>query len=430
MDEQQFLQILHEEMLPALGCTDPVGLAFATACARKYDTREIVAIEGFLSVNIIKNATAVCIPNTDGRHGVELAMALGAIAGDVDKGLEVLSGVHPQDVERAMCLLADGRVNVAIADNEEKLYVKIILKTKAMETEVIISGQYTHVISVRQKKNDTFFQLYSVGNGQPDGPCIVIESLQSLLSFSQEVPLSQLGIIEQAVTKNMAIAQEGLENEYGMAIGKGLGKLSFESSKITDMVLTAMMWSTASTDARMAGVALPVISNSGSGNQGLVSTIPVVCVAKKTDATHEQLIRAVLISNLVTIYIKQKLGTLSAVCGAVIAAIGSSCGVVYLLGGKEQEMDDAIQRVIGSLTGMICDGAKAGCSLKVAACSGTAVLMAFLAMQGEKEGKAEGIVGANAEMTVNNFIGISTEGMKGMDDVILKIIMQKGNTSL
>ncbi|MGE4486170.1 MAG: serine dehydratase subunit alpha family protein [Oscillospiraceae bacterium] len=425
MNEDKFIRILEREMLPALGCTDPVGIAYAAARAREMTRGEIVGIEGELSVNIIKNAAAVSIPNTGGRCGVALAMALGAVAGAADMGLEVLSRVSEADVINALALIRDDRVKTSVSAGGKKLYIKITVRTAKDEAEVVIEDSYTKVVSavcngravplgIAEEKNE------SAGALQVSGL-----SFKSIAAFADRVPIEKLGIIRQAVEKNMAIAEEGLKSDYGISVGRGIQKLIQEGTVPESAAVSAKMWAAAAADARMAGCPMPVISNSGSGNQGIASTVPVIAVARRLKADREKSYRAVCVSSLAAIYMKEKLGTLSPACGAVAAAIGSSSGIVYLLGGGAGQMVLAMKNIVATLSGILCDGAKAGCALKICACSDTAVTMAFLAMQNKSAGETDGIVGAGEKETVKNFARVSLDGMERADDIVLDIILNK-----
>jgi len=424
MNNDIFVKILEKEMVPALGCTDPVGVAFAAAYAKKHARGELISISGELSANIIKNAAAVVIPRTGGKCGIALAVALGAIGGNADKGLEVLADITEEDVRKAEDLIGKGLINLRVSQNEKKLYMKISVKTEQDEAVVTIGDSYTRVISVLVNQEQVFSRNDDQCNDEV-GFGYNLLSLESILNFAKQVPLDKLEIIKKAVEMNLAIAEEGLTGTYGVAAGKSI-KSYVEGGKLgEDLVSTAMMWTAAATDARMAGCEIPVISNTGSGNQGLVSTVPVISVAKKIGASYEKMIRAVAISSLVTIYIKDKLGALSATCGAVIAGAGTSCGVVYLLGGGRDNMLAAMQSTFGNIAGMLCDGAKAGCALKVATCTNAGVMAAMMAMDNRGIKGTDGIVGSDENQTIANFIQVANEGMNAADPVILDIILKK-----
>lgn len=424
MNQSEFIKILEREMVPALGCTDPVGLAYAAAYAKKNARGKLQSISGELSPNIIKNAAAVCIPKTGGKCGIALAAAIGAIGGNADKGLEVLADITGDDVRMAEEFLACGQIGFKVSENPKKLYIKLAVTTDQDEATVVVEDSYTGITSVVVNQKSIYSKAPE-GYTEPDNLPYQCLSLENILKFADEVPLEKLEIIKRAVTMNMVIAEEGISKDYGVSVGKNIQSFVHEGKMAEDFVSTAMMWTAAATDARMAGCEIPVISNTGSGNQGLASTVPVISIAKKMNADYEKMIRAVTISSLVTIYIKDKLGVLSAVCGAVIAGAGTGCGVVYLLGGGKNHMLAALQSTLGDVTGMLCDGAKAGCALKVATCTNTGVMAAMMAMNNNGIKGTDGIVGYSEEQTIANFIKVATDGMNKMDHVILDIILKK-----
>ena len=433
MNMPLIVRILEKEMIPALGCTDPVGVAYAAAYARQFAPGDLESVCGELSVNIIKNAAAVCIPKTAGKCGVGFALALGAIAGNAQKGLEVLADVTPEAVKKAASMIEQGSVSLAVSENPKKLYMKVKVRASGGEAVVVIEDSYTGVtgITVNGKAIETEKDSLSETSSSLQKTAVKaalpyeLLSLESILAFADEVPIESLGIIKKAIRMNMIIAEEGFANDYGVAVGKHI-RSYVENGKMGEgLASTAMMWTAAATDARMAGCDIPVISNTGSGNQGLASTIPVISIARTLDLSEEKLIRAVAVSSLVTIYIKEKLGALSAVCGAVIAGAGASCGIVYLLGGGRDQMLTALKSTLGDIAGMLCDGAKAGCAMKVATCTNTGVIAALMAMDNMGIRGTDGIVGCDENKTIDNFIQIATEGMDKMDSVILDIILKK-----
>ena len=424
MNQDLFIKVLEKEMVPALGCTDPAGPAYAAAYARKHASGELLSISAELSANLIKNAAAVCIPKTCGKCGIALAVAVGAFGGSAEKGLEVFSNVTEGDVSKAEDFIRRGCVHIKQSKNNKKLYIKIVVKTEQDEVVVTIEDSYTRITSVLVNQICIFIDF---SESQLIGTDLSYDflSLQNILDFASKVPIDKLKIIERAIELNMKIAEEGVRKKYGVSVGKSIQEYVSQGKMGEDFINTAVMWTAAATDARMAGCELPVISNTGSGNQGLVSTVPVISIAKKMNSSYEKMIRAVTISSLVTVYIKDKLGMLSAVCGAIIAAAGASCGVVYLLGGNREPMLTALQSTLGGLAGMLCDGAKAGCAIKVAACTNIGIMAALMAMDDNGIKGTDGIVGFTEEQTIANFIKVSAEGMQKMDHTVLGIILQK-----
>ncbi len=423
-DIDLFTEILEREMTPALGCTDPAGIAFAAAYARQHIKGRLLEVRSEISVNVIKNAAAVCIPRTGGRHGVRLALALGAIAGNAENGLEVFRDLMPEDTEQAQSMIDREAVSFSVAAAPETLYIKVTVTTTEGSASAVIRGSYTNVAGLIVNGKSIPLKTEAESAEKPKLPYDRL-SLAAILSYAETVPIDRLGIIEKAISMNMAIAEEGFVKNYGMCAGRNIKKYVENGRMGRGLASTAMMCVASATDARMAGCDMPVISNTGSGNQGLASTVPVVSIARMLDAPHEAMVRAVAVSSLVTIYIKRKLGALSAVCGAVIAGAGTGCGAVYLLGGDREQMLAALNSTLGDVAGMICDGAKAGCSMKVATCTNTGIVSALMAMDQKGIEGSDGIVDSDETITIDNFIKIATEGMGNMDHVILDIILKK-----
>lgn len=424
MNHDYIVAILEKEMVPALGCTDPAGIAYAAAFARNHGTGEVRRITCRLSANIIKNAAAVCIPRTNGRCGVALAIGLGAFGGDPEMGLEVFSGITEEHIQEAEAFVASGRLHLEASNSDKKLYIQLEMETEKDLVEVLIQDSYTNIISLRVNGEEKIAACRSFSEKAEEGSYPEL-SLSTILVFAETVPLEKLKIIEKAAEMNMIIAEEGMARDYGISVGRNIRESVGQGVLAEDYSTTAMMWVAAATDARMAGCDIPVVSNTGSGNQGLASTIPVISIARKMGADYEQMIRALTISSLVTIYIKNRLGFLSAVCGAVIAGTGTACGAVYLLGGREAELLSGMKSVLGNAAGMVCDGAKAGCSMKVATCTQAGVLAALLAVKGYGIQGTDGVVDEEEEKTIDNFIRVATDGMEGMDRVLLDIILKK-----
>lgn len=426
MDFNGILRIIDKEMVPALGCTDPAGVAYAAAYSKKYGKGKILSIEAELSANVIKNAFAVAIPNTNGRCGITLALALGATVGKEEKKLEVFSDITEEGIKEADRLIASKKVHVSAADNDKKLFIRVSLQTEEAQVEVVIEDTYTNVTSLSINGKEHLLLLEPLkSNGNEEELPYYYLSLKSILDFSVRVPIDKLERIQQAVDLNMDIAKKGMEGGYGISVGRNIQNAVRRGTMCEDYSTIAMMWTAAATDARMAGLSYPVISNTGSGNQGLASTIPIIAIAEKREESYEKLIRAVTISSLVTILIKHKLGVLSAVCGATIASTGVACGLVYLMGGSEKDMLTAMKSVVGNVVGMVCDGAKAGCSMKVATCTQAAVLAALMAIEGFGIQGTDGIVDDSEEKTIDNLIKLATSGMEKVDQVLLDIILEK-----
>ena len=422
--QERFLKIMEKEMVPAVGCTEPIAVCYTAAVARKHAPDEVKKVRCRASVNIIKNVASVTIPGTHGRNGMKLACALGVAKPDVDRKLEILDGLTEEQLQTAVSLVEEGLVEVEMADVKCALYIEVEIETELHKVRTIT--QYAHVnttlLEVDGKLEHTLNE--GVRAEQTDGLYQVL-NLKTILDFSNTVPMEDLSIVRNAIKTNTAIAKDGLAREYGLQVGKTLSESVDKLMLSNDLATYAMMLASAGSDARMAGSPLPAYSNSGSGNQGITATMPVVAAAEKLNTTEEQTVRACAISNLTAIFIKHKLGKLSSVCGAIVAATGAACGIVYLMGGKLPETVSAVKNMLGNVAGMFCDGAKASCALKVSTCANAAVQAAILAMNTHYIKGTDGIVGNTADETVANYCRILSEGVPELDKTLLDIIISK-----
>lgn len=423
-NEEKFLKIMEKEMVPALGCTEPIAVSYTAGVARKHAPGKVKKVSCRASVNIIKNVASVKIPGTEGRNGMKLACALGVAKPDVDRKLEILEGLTEAQLKEALALIEEDKVDVQLADVKCALYIEVTVETDQHIARTIT--QYAHV-------NTTMLEVDGEIKRLADGGAVVDETeayydslnLKTILDFASTVPLERLHIVQDAIDTNTAIAKDGLAREYGLQVGKTLSESVSNLMLSSDLATYAMMLASAGSDARMAGSSLPAYSNSGSGNQGITATMPVVAAAEKLFKNREQTVRACTISNLTAIFIKHKLGKLSSVCGAVVAATGSACGIVYLMGGKLPEIVSAVKNMLGNVAGMFCDGAKASCALKVSTCANAAVQAAILAMNTHYIKGTDGIVGNTADETVANYCRILAEGVPELDKTLLDIIISK-----
>ena len=429
MDKQKIIDILNSEMELATGCTEPAAIALTAATAAKHLGGEPVEnIAVCASGNMIKNAMAAGIPGTP-YTGIEYAAAIGAVGGDPEKGLQVIDCVEPKAYEAAEKLVAEKKVTVKVANVTEKLYVDITLKGKTMVSRAVISGSHTNVVLI-QENGKTVYQASASGQDQSGISLEEISrtlSVKKIFEFINEINTvaDPLDIIKKSISINSAISEEGLKNDYGLKIGKTIRAELGEGFVSNDMVTNVMSATTAGADARMAGAPFTVVSNSGSGNQGITATMPVVTVAKWIKAGDDKMIRAVTLSNLIAIYIKSKFGRLSALCGATVAGTGAACGVTYLLGGDLKAIEYAIQNMIGNVTGMLCDGAKADCALKICTCTNAAMQAAFMALKGLRVQKTDGIVDEDVEKSIDNFTDLGNKGSIAMDSLVLSMMLNK-----
>lgn len=455
MNQEYYLQQLEEELVVALGCTEPVSVAFAAALARKeagYD-EPIESIELQASVSIYKNAMSVFIPGTSDM-GAAMAAALGAIGGDPSLNLQVLQNIREEDIVTARNLCAERKVVLDLApQGTPSLYVNVIVHTKNHTGRATVAWKHDLIMELERDGVMTF--LNDTSQVQELTDSITVDDLRDIWDFATTVDIEKLDRIRQAIELNERIAIEGMSNSYGLEVGRSIAKSchvakgsSFiekctscnletdffpeescckvipkvEGCSLSDYCAA---WTAAATDARMVGVSLPVMSNSGSGNQGLTATVPVLSAARYLGSTEEELLRAQTLSHLIAVHVKKSFGRLSPLCGATAAAVGASAGIVLLQGGGIEHVIAAVQNMFGTVTGMICDGAKPGCSLKVSACIYSAVQAVAVAMQGKQIAPTDGVIESDVEETIKNMERISKEGMDNMDELLLNIMLNK-----
>lgn len=425
MDKEKFLDLLARELVVALGCTEPIAVAYAAALAKKYVRGSaIVALDVLVSGNVVKNAMAVTIPGTS-LCGVDMAAALGAVAGNADKNLEVLSGVSAGDIKKAEELVRQGIVRVQVADSDKKLFIEIRIRTEQSSARVIIADEHTRVDVV-----EVDGEVINRAEGRTDEEQESEEEhsfldIESIWDFAMAAAPGDLGIVKLSIELNGAIAEEGLRNPYGLQVGRTMKMYVAQKLLGDDIVNHALALTAAAADARMAGCPLPVVSNSGSGNQGISATVPVIAVGNRLGAPADKILQAVTLSHLISIYIKAKFGRLSALCGAIVSGTGAACGITYLLGGGLAEIRMAIQNMLGNVTGMLCDGAKPGCALKVATCTSAAVQSALLTIRGLEIKSTDGIIETSPVHSIENLCRIGNQGTIELDKIILDIMLNK-----
>lgn len=415
--------LLRREVVPAIGCTEPMAVALCTARARELLGVFPERIEVLLSANILKNAMGVGIPGT-GMIGLPIAVALGAQVGRSEYGLEVLRDVTSEAVEAARDYLATGAVSVALKEGvSETLYVEVRCTAGEQVSEAVIAGAHTRFVYL-SKDGEVALDRRTGSSSCAEAECVPL-TLQRVFDYATTSPADELAFIGEARRLNMAAAEMALGGEYGHSLGRTL-RGEKELHVMGDSLFSRMLaYTSAACDARMAGAMVPVMSNSGSGNQGIAATVPVVVYAEQTGASEERTLRALVLSHLTAVYIKQNLGRLSALCGCVVAATGSSCGIAYLMGGGYREVAYAVQNMIANLTGMICDGAKPSCALKVSSGVSTAVMSALLAIEGKCVTSVEGIIDEDVDCSIRNLTAIGRDGMTATDRLVLDIMTHK-----
>ena len=426
MTEQHYNQIIDlikREVVLSIGCTEPmaVSLCVAKACETLGAQPERISVA--LSANIFKNAMGVGIPNS-GMTGLPIAVALGVVAGRSEYGLEVLRDVDSAAVERAKAFLEEAKPSIFVTDeSDDILFIKVCVEAGKDSAEAIISGSHTNFSSVR-RNGEEVASAEAVGGTKTEAEEVEL-TLRKVYDFAMEVPLEMIEFIGETAEKNVAAAELSFTGNYGHGLGamlhSGVAKNIFGDTLFTNI----LAHTSGACDARMSGAMVPVMSNSGSGNQGISATVPVAIFAVANDVEREKMLRALVLSHLTVIYIKQSLGRLSALCGCVVAATGSACGITYLMGGGFEEVSGAVKNMVANLTGMICDGAKPSCSLKVTSGVATAVLSATLAMNQRVTTSLEGIIENKVDNCVRNLTEIGRNGMSETDKLILKIMTSK-----
>lgn len=417
--------LINREVVPAIGCTEPVAVALCVAKATETLGTTPDEINLALSGNIIKNAMGVGIPGT-GMIGLPIAVALGALVGRSEYGLEVLRDVNDEAVERGRKYIDEGRVNVTCAkDAPSNLHIDVTVTAGHHTARAIISRAHSNFVRIDKDGETIFAEAPQADNSDTDNSANdVALNLAMVYEYATETPVDELRFILETRRMNKAAAEYALNGNYGHDLGR---TISLEGLKyFGDTPLThAISVTSAACDARMGGAPVPVMSNSGSGNQGITATMPVVSYAEDINATEEQTIRALTLSHLTSIYIKQSLGRLSALCGCVVASTGAASGICYLMGGDYDKICATVKNMVANLTGMICDGAKPSCAMKISSGVSTAMISAMLAMNGKCVTSAEGIVTDDVDQTIRNLTSIGRDAMTVTDQLVLQIMTCK-----
>ncbi|MBI9109655.1 serine dehydratase subunit alpha family protein [Maridesulfovibrio ferrireducens] len=426
-------EILHLEVAPALGCTEPVAIALATAAAASVIKNERPEhIEIWVDPNIYKNGLAVIIPGTGGLNGLDTAAALGALCGDPALGLEVLEPVTDEGVNAAYKFKDENNVAVNLLQDQKGIYVRALLTYKDHVTEAIIEGVHDNITSLTMDSLPITDSPLVKKTQAEKADVFKLEdfikklSLDDLIDMINDLDKDDFTFLKEGITYNMRLADYGLKHGSGLGVGLALERLARLKLLTRDMILSARIITSAAADARMGGIKLPAMSSGGSGNHGLTAILPIYAVSKFVDCDEKTLLEAIALSHLVTAYVKAQTGRLSAVCGCSVAAgAGATAGTTYLMGGTSSQMAGAITNLTEDLAGIICDGAKSGCALKLATAAGTAVQAALFAIHGVNVHSTDGIIGTSPEQTMQNIGTLSTQGMIDTDRTILKIMLEK-----
>jgi L-cysteine desulfidase len=422
MEKEKFVELLNQELVIAMGCTEPAACALAGAKAKSLFDGTASMIDVLTSRDMVKNAMGVGIPNCK-MKGVQAAVALGVALGDDSKGLEILSDVN--EMQRA--LAASYTVNLHISEELPSLFVKVSLKDCRHDAVAVISGSHSHFSYLEQDGKILLDE--PLGNTcSPTGDTAFMASvvLADIIGFACTMPERTSSLLLQAAKTNLSLARHALKGEYGLSVGKVTYAGQKEPPRsLDDAFCLAASLAAAASDARMAGCPLPVVINSGSGNQGITITVPIAVVARYLGKDDDELAKALCISELVGLSLTARKDRLSALCGAFTASIGTACGLVYLLGGDRACMDRAVNVMVGDLTGIICDGAKMTCALKIYSCVQSAILACKLAFSGHAPDEESGIVGMDSIQSFDYLSRISHEGMEQTDRTILSIMLEK-----
>lgn len=458
-ERTSIIELIKREVIPAIGCTEPIAVALCVAKATEILGCKPHRIEAHLSANILKNAMGVGIPGT-GMIGLPIAIALGALIGKSEYGLEVLKECTPDAVEAGKRMIADEAISIKLKEGiTEKLYIEITASaattaasgattassataastcaaSAATTTTTATSSCPQTATAIIAGGHTNFIYLSHNGEVLLDAPLKssakqsedkTALTLKKVYDFATTAPLEEIEFILEAQRLNKAAAETSFKGRYGHQLGRTLKESTREMSILGNNTFSKILsYTTAACDARMAGVMVPVMSNSGSGNQGITATLPITIYAEENNKSREELIRALTLSHLTVIYIKQSLGRLSALCGCVVAATGSSCGITYLMGGGYNQISFAVQNMIATLTGMVCDGAKPSCSLKIASGVSTSLLSAILAMEEQCVSSVEGIIDNDVDKSILNLTRIGSESMNETDHAVLDIMTHKG----
>lgn len=417
-----YVHILEEELIPAMGCTEPIAIAYAASIARAALGMLPEHVEIHVSGNIIKNVKSVIVPHTGGLHGLEAAVAAGLVAGDQQRELEVIADVTEEQIKQIKAYLEQTEITVAQAETERVFEIDLRAEKDGRRVQVKIVDGHTNVVLVR--RNEEILYESSMLSEAPDEAVHKTDhsllEVEKIVLFAEEVELEDVTeVLERQITYNTAIAEEGLRGKYGANIGNVL--LTAYGNSVGNR---AKAWAAAGSDARMSGCELPVVINSGSGNQGITVSLPIIVYAEELHASKEQLYRALVIGNLIAIHLKTGIGCLSAYCGATSAGCGAAAGITYLYGGGYKEIAHTVVNALAINSGMVCDGAKASCAAKIASAVGAGLLGMEMYRQGSQFVGGDGIVTKGVEKTIMNVGDLAREGMAQTDKEIIQIMLR------
>ena len=421
-----FIKAVKKEVVPALGCTEPISLAFAAGVAAEKLGKPVEYIKAKVSGNLMKNGMGVTVPGT-GTTGLIIAAAVGALGGDPDAKLEVLKGLTSEQVEAAKIMIAENKVELSVAEVPNALYSEATVFNGQDSVRVCIADEHTNIVQIEINGKTVFESKNDTETSDTDGYSLAGVKALDIYKFAMQVPLAEIAFIKEAAVMNESLSKIGMSGKYGLKIGATMNR-NIKTGLMDDSLLTKILMRTAAaSDARMGGASLPAMTNSGSGNQGIAATMPVVVVAEHIKANDEALTRALILSHMMAIYIHDKLPKLSAFCAVTTASMGAAAGMALLLKTDYQSVSMAISNMIGDVAGMICDGASNSCAMKVSTSAAAAYKAVLMALDGTRVTGSEGIVDADVDQSISNLGQLASLGMVQTDGQILEIMLNKKN---
>ncbi len=422
IQREEIISLIKREVVPAIGCTEPIAVALCTARAVELLGCRPERINARLSASIIRNAMGVGIPGTGGMVGLPIAIALGALTGHSELGLELLQGVTDESVKQGCDYIDEGRINIELKGGDcPMLYIEVEVEAEGVKSIATIANKHTQFTYLKRGDEILLDELSNQHKERSHNKAPELD-MRTVWDFAMTTPTAELEFILESGRMNLTAAKCSLQGDYGHCVGRVLGSQGQGSILGDSLFLNMLSMTSAACDARMAGEKIPVMSNSGSGNQGIAATVPVVVYANGINANEEQLVRALTLSHLTVIYIKQSLGRLSALCGCVVAATGSSCAIAYLMGGDWEHIVGAVKNMVANLAGMICDGAKPSCSMKLSSGVSSALISAIMAINGHSATALEGIISDDVDESIRNLTSIGSKGMEQTNSLVINIM--------
>ena len=420
---KRLLDLVYQDVRPAIGCTEPVALAYAGSVCRKYVTGDINKIVLTTSKNIYKNGKSVMVPHTNGKSGLKLAFCLGLLNGDDTKNLMVLSDVDEDKLNNTLNFLNEVNIIQEIEYNCHSVYIKSEVLTDNENIEVVISAGHTNIVLIKVDDKVLLEKNVCDTSSSIDEDLIKTLDFDILVEITKDVDITELEYIKEGIKLNMEVFNEAIDSNYALNIGKTLKSLQDKNIIGTDVVTTIRIATSAAADMRMGGGELPVMTSGGSGNQGLGVILPICLVSQKENIDEEKTLRAIFLAHLINKYVKVYSGKLSGMCGCAIGAgVGVCAGMTYMLGGTNEQIKGACNNLLANLTGIICDGAKDNCSLKLSVCASEAVVSSYLALNGVIVRNKVGIISDSVENTIKNVGILCNQGFKYSDDILLELI--------